>query len=104
MALRLMPYAASIVYRRGLENSNADGLSHQAWSALDEVDNPSTVTDSRDTQLQSKHGGLWGCPKGCIRTLIDCSSSFICLLFFICFVFLQSSICIVWNVRVIMLE
>ncbi len=38
------------------------------------------------------------------RTLSDCSSSFICLLFFICFVFLQFSICIVWNVRVIMLE
>ncbi len=61
-------------------------------------------------QFFSKHSlniiktTVWGRPKGCIRTLIDCSSSFICLLFFICFVFLQSSIYIVWNVRVIMLE
>ncbi len=26
--------------------------------------------------------GVWGRPKRCIRTLIYCSSSFICLLFF----------------------
>ena len=37
MALKLMLHSVTILYSKGVQNSNADGLSCQAWAPEEEV-------------------------------------------------------------------
>ena len=61
MALKLMLYDVNILYREGVDNSNADGLSRQAWvaeqrKALDDMVNKGNDVEERPMAKWSTPG------------------------------------------------
>ena len=55
MVLKLMEHNLTIMYRPGVLNSNADGLSRQAWEFCDQDPSDQIVEEATSSVLEEYH-------------------------------------------------